>query len=97
MPFCVLPKNIADIILKRRVVLNDQHVAEFLEFDSSNNVNDANKRHTTHLPANIQPNHTKSPSTSSMSTGKKLSKFLGGGSSSNSNTGASPRSGKSLY
>lgn len=29
MPFCVLPKNIAGVILQKRVVINEQNVIEF--------------------------------------------------------------------
>ena len=44
MPFCVLPKNIADVILQKRVVVNEQNVIEF------NYENQTNTRLSTSSP-----------------------------------------------
>jgi hypothetical protein len=38
MPFCVLPKNIADIIMRKRVVINETHVNEFMKQGAENRI-----------------------------------------------------------
>jgi hypothetical protein len=84
MPFCALPKNIAGIIARRRVVLNDQHVGEFMEFSDSNA--DNYKRDTL----------TSSASFNKQSTGKRISKFLGGQSPRNTTKTSNPTASSQL-
>jgi hypothetical protein len=85
MPFCVFPKNMIDIIMRRRVVLNESYVSEFVNdpnnpspsafqstFGSGLSVT-LNKRSSFHLTGNAK-------SSSSNSKLSKLSEFLNGGS-----------------
>ena len=46
MPFCALPKNIADIIVRKRVVINESNVHELLE-NSTDSLNNRNSIQTT--------------------------------------------------
>ena len=65
MPFCALPKNIAEIIKRRRVVLNEQNVSEFIDFNQQNE----NKRNTIFGGGSLSSKHS--------TASRKLTKFLG--------------------